>query len=118
MTTPNLSHHDIERVRFALASGGWLKGREISKRFGIPGRLIRAVAEQTGEIISGQRGYRLVKFASAEEIRECIADLRSRAWHLEQRAAKYERHLLPSGHKVSRKVRPVLSFQGEDLPLW
>lgn len=95
-TRPTPSHHDIERVKFALACGGWMKGREITRRYGIPNRLIRAVAEATGEIISGQRGYRLVKFASAEEIRSSIADLRSRCRHLEARAQRLERHIVPT----------------------
>ena len=58
------SDTDIERVKFALAGGYWIKGRDISKRYGIPYRNIRAVAEKTGDVISGQNGYRLASHAT------------------------------------------------------
>lgn len=91
------SDTDIERVKFALAGGYWIKGRDISKRYGIPYRNIRAVAEKTGDVISGQNGYRLASHATTAEIRRAIADLRSRSSRIADRALKLERHLTGDG---------------------
>ena len=97
MTRGKPSDSDIERVKCALAGGYWIKGRDISMRYGIPYRNIRAVAEKTGDVISGQNGYRLASHATTAEIHRAIADLRSRSNRIAERAIKIERHLTGDG---------------------
>ena len=77
---------DIFRVMAALQGGFWRKGRHIVLLDRIPARKIRAVAECTGDIISGQQGYKLLSAATPDEISAAIADLRSRARHIDNRA--------------------------------
>lgn len=89
---PTINQPDIDRVLRALAHGQWMKGREVTRLHGIPFRKIRAVAEQTGEIISGQKGYKLTRYATPEERNACIADLESRANHMRARAMLIRRY--------------------------
>ena len=48
------------------------------------------VAEETGEVISSQAGYKLTCNASPEDIRIALADLYSRANHIYARARLLE----------------------------
>lgn len=92
---PTVDEAARDRVLTALAGGRWIKARELSARFGIPSRLIRAVAEETGDVISGQRGYKLARHATPKEIEAAIADLESRVLHLSARANRHRRYLVP-----------------------
>ena len=64
------------------------------------GRMIRAVcAEKPDYFLSSQKGYKLVKYATDEEIGISIADLRSRIRHLEDRAGALECALTQRHHQ-------------------
>ena len=90
---PQLRREHVHEVKRALSAGHWLKGREIEARSRIPTRLIRAVAEDTGQVISGPNGYKLIACASNEEIELAIADLESRIKHLQARADRHRAYL-------------------------
>lgn len=92
-TKPRVKPHEAERVLSGLSHGHWEKGRSLANRLRIPGRTIRAVAEQTGEIISGQKGYKLACEATNDELTAAQADLLSRSRHLQARADLIQRHL-------------------------
>ena len=82
MNTP-----EVQEVLQALSHGQWEKGRDLSLRTGIEGRMIRAAAEAAdGEIISSQQGYRLTKHATQAERDIAYADLLSRACAIHKRA--------------------------------
>ena len=84
---------DIHRLTMALSPGHWIKGRDLQRNLGFPTRMIRAVAEATGEVISGELGYKLTTRASSVEIEIARADLLSRARHIDARARKLQRVL-------------------------
>jgi hypothetical protein len=53
----------------ALRGQGWVTAKRLSFHLGTSDRLLRAFAEQSqGEIISGQKGYKLSAEATLEEI--------------------------------------------------
>lgn len=67
----------------ALADGRWHTAREL----GINDRVLRLVAEQSaGEIISGQRGYKLTRHATLDEVTHAEHWLRSQATKMLRRA--------------------------------
>ena len=55
--------------------GGWLTRRELMDRFGLKdSRVLRAGREASnGRILAGQRGYKLTRCATGEEIRVSLA---------------------------------------------
>ena len=85
---PRIRPEDATRLKQVLACGRWIKGRELVSRFGFNHRIIRAIAEETGEIISGQQGYKLASLATDDELKRALADLESRANHIMARAGK------------------------------
>lgn len=89
---------DIDLVMVALRHGKWIKGRQIAKYFKIPNRKIRAVAEATGDIISGPKGYRLAAEATDEEIRHAYNDLMSRSRRIAERAQRMAKHIKENNH--------------------
>ena len=53
----------------ALAGGGWLNAMKLKVLTGLSDRQLRAAANASdGQIISGQKGYRLTREATLEEI--------------------------------------------------
>jgi hypothetical protein len=85
----------------ALHDGKWHKGKDIN----MESRMIRAVcAAEPGEFLSGQQGYKLVRYSTDAEINESIADLRSRVSHLNERAAGLETVL------VTRQGQKEMSY--------
>lgn len=93
MTQVRPSPADVHQVKQALASGRWIKSRYLVS-LGIEKRKIRAVAQATGDVISGQQGYKLTSCASHQEIETAVADLRSRSNQIAARATRLEsRHL-------------------------
>lgn len=90
---PKIDPADANRIYAILEGGRWVKGRELAERARVPVRLIRAIAEETGAIISSQAGYKLTKKATRQEIEISIADLRSRAEHINARANRLTEYL-------------------------
>lgn len=83
---PRAQPADISRIKTVLREGNWIKGRDLARMANVPRRLIRAAAEETGEIISSQQGYKLAVKASADELVQAQNDLLSRSAHLRSRA--------------------------------
>lgn len=87
---PKLKQPDVDRVLYALRHGRWVKGRKLCAQTGVAYRLIRAIAQETGEIISSQQGYKLTEHATPEELAAAHADLVSRATKIHRRASLLE----------------------------
>jgi hypothetical protein len=66
-----------------------MTGRECTESYK---RIPRALASASGWIISGQRGYRHLKHATAEEVQRCCATMESEAKKLAERAARLRRN--------------------------
>jgi hypothetical protein len=88
-----LNPEHAERIRHALAGGAWIGRRLLATIARVPERSIRLFAEQTGEVISSQRGYKLKSRATDVEMVESARDLESRARHLLDRAASIRAHM-------------------------
>ncbi|MEY4387200.1 MAG: hypothetical protein RLY20_2483 [Verrucomicrobiota bacterium] len=70
-----------------LEDGGWHKGRELAARLRTNERVLRQIAsDSSGAVLSGQRGYRLTKSATIEEIDHAERWLLSQARHMTDRA--------------------------------
>ena len=84
---PKAKTEDCRELWRILSDGQWHLGREIPMN----NRMIRAVcAEKPEHFLSSQKGYKLVKYATDDEIDIAIADLRSRIRHLDDRAGALE----------------------------
>lgn len=73
-----------------LSRGQWVKGDRLAHETGVNRRLIRAMAEETGCLISGQNGYKRTDLGTADELEHALNDYRSRANKLNARAGKTE----------------------------
>lgn len=88
---------DYQKLTAALSGGDWLKARDIRLRTGLAPRTIRAMAERHGDALIGTgNGYRLVAFASVEELEQAHRSLISRAKKLFARASALKRARPPS----------------------
>ena len=84
---PRVSDERLATMKEALSDGTWKTAREISIVLGTSDRSVRAVAEASvGEIISGQKGYKLTSKATIAEIHRAESWLRSQAKRMIQRA--------------------------------
>jgi hypothetical protein len=73
-------------------ASGWLKARDLMTLLDFDDRKLRALANASrGTVISGQRGYRLTRHATIEEIDRCTAMLRSQSKAMDQRALEISR---------------------------
>lgn len=72
---------------------GWLTAREIAAASGdrVDDRQVRALAAASPSIISGQRGYRHLRHASAEEIDHAASWLESQARAMLDRSVRIRR---------------------------
>ena len=78
---------DTEAMKAALAGAGWKTARQIAQALGFDDRYLRLCAEASrGEIISGQKGYKLTREATPEEIQHAEAWLVSQAKRMMDRA--------------------------------
>ncbi len=74
-----------------LSDGRWHKAAEIALNVGIGPRAIRELAEETGDFIGGQEGYKRADLATQEERDHAVASLKSRAGKIQRRARSLER---------------------------
>lgn len=76
------------RVMAIMADGKWRTAKEIAERCsGLNERTMRIIAERSdGELIGGQRGYRLTQFATAIEARRAESWLQSQGRKMIARA--------------------------------
>ena len=79
------------------ASGRWWTAAELRRATGdrLGDRELRALASASEWILSGQRGYKHLEAATAEEIDHAAAWLESQARKMEQRAIRLRR----AGHR-------------------
>ena len=82
----------LDELRALLEERGWLTASQISAATGWNDRVIRQLAEASrGEIMSGQKGYRLTREASADERDHSAAWLESQARKMLVRAHRIRR---------------------------
>ena len=86
------SHEQIMRF---LRDGKWHKAAEIALNVGIGPRAIRELAEETGDFIGGQEGYKRADLATQEERDHAVASLKSRAGKISRRARDLEKLCAP-----------------------
>lgn len=87
------------RVMALLSDGEWHTARSVCGLLvGITDRALRQIAEDSnGEIISGQLGYRLTKFATRKELNHAERWLLSQARHMQERVIQIRRARNRSG---------------------
>ncbi len=75
-----------------LRGQGWITARQIYRLLGFSDRKVRAIAAASeGQIISGQRGYKLTMEATLGEVQHAEAWLRSQSKQMDQRALEISR---------------------------
>ena len=67
--------NELERI--LRWNGGWMLSRTIQRKYGVTARDIRAMAQASCRVISGNKGYRHMHSATMEEIGENIARRRA-----------------------------------------
>lgn len=83
---------DPARLMQFLRGREWTTAREIFNRSGITDRQARSLAAASeGQIISGQRGYKLTQEATIEEVQHAAGWLRSQANEMTHRALEIDR---------------------------
>lgn len=81
----------LAHLRLALEGRGWLSARVLAHELGTTDRALRQAASlSAGAIVSGPRGYCLTREASVEDVRHCVAMLRSQAARMVKRAAEID----------------------------
>lgn len=87
---PRISPADLAAVESFLRGRGWVKAKDFPRIW--TERKIRALANASeGRIISGQRGYRLTREATIEEVRQASTWLRHQAEEMRRRALEIDR---------------------------
>lgn len=89
-------HHrvslDVDRLRQWLIGRGWRKAKEISVALYFNERYSRRLAsDSSGEIISGQCGYKLTCESTMEEVQHSVNFLRSQADQMRERSMAIDR---------------------------
>lgn len=75
-----------------LHERGWVSGREICASKQWTERLVRLLAAASvGQVLSGQRGYKLTREASPDELHHATAWLESQAKQMSERAGQIRR---------------------------
>ena len=90
-TKPKFIIPQVQRVMTLLADGEWHKAEEIKKYAVVDPRVVRIIAEKTGQLIGGAQGYKRTDMADPEEIWHARNSLRSRARKLLKRAKRLEK---------------------------
>lgn len=82
-----------DRFLEALQDGQWVKGSTLAARLHTSDRCIRLMANQSGgRVLSGQKGYRLTRFCTLDEITHAENWLRSQARQMLKRSLEIRRH--------------------------
>ena len=94
---PRVKREHCVKLWHALADGKFHKAKELPMN----SRMIRAVcAEHPRYFLSTQQGYKRADHATADELANSIADLRSRIKHIDARASALE-SVLAGGRDVA-----------------
>lgn len=68
---PNVERFHIDTMIAALRGKGWQTSKALGARKEADKRILRAIAEESeGQIISGQKGYKLTLESTADEVGE------------------------------------------------
>ena len=79
--------NEYEKLTSSLESGEWKTARELQTRTGLNDRTLRSLAhESKGQVISGQLGYKLTKYATSDEVSHAANWLRHQASKMSDRA--------------------------------
>lgn len=82
----------MDRFLEQLSDGQWHRAKELSWSLHTSDRVIRMMAEKSaGRVISGQEGYRLLRYATNDEIDHAEAWLLSQANRMRERALEIRR---------------------------
>lgn len=82
----------LDRMLSILSDGSWVKGKYLCAVLHTNERIVRRIADlSAGQIISSDQGYRLIRYASLDEIEHAQARLLSQAKKMQERALQYER---------------------------
>lgn len=92
-SAPAVDEADLALFVFLLCDApDWIKARDLCPLMNCDDRKLRAIASASrGTIISGNRGYRLTRLATIQEIDHCTAQLRSQADSMTARALQIAR---------------------------
>jgi len=90
---PPVDETDLAQLLTILNSApDWLKAKTLTQMTSFDDRKLRAIASASrGQIISGQRGYRLTRHATIEEIDRCYSALISQSNAMTERALQIQR---------------------------
>ena len=70
---------ELAQVLFHLEFKNWVKADDLKSATNIPKRTLRYMAEKSGKIISGNKGYKHASNASQDELWHCINMCMSRS---------------------------------------
>ena len=97
---PGVDERDLYTLIYLLDDCDWTLASDIP---GFSDRKLRTLANaSSGKIISGNRGYKLTRNATIQEIDECTSRLRSQADRMNQRVIEINR--VYHGHQTSRNT--------------
>lgn len=89
---PDLTELHAGELLVALKGAGWLTARHLTKRLDLTDRQLRAAANASdGQVISGQKGYRLTREATLEEIDHAAHWLSHQAQEMHRRSIAIQR---------------------------
>lgn len=96
----------LEVFAYLTQQDRWCTQREITNATGIGGSEMRRIANYHPQTyIGGQRGYRLVKQATGDEIENAVRCLLSRAEKIMHRARSLQRYTFERNRSARRLAR-------------
>lgn len=91
-TKPALASGELDTLLRTLRGRDWMTRRQLEKETNFTDRTIRGLANASdGQIISGQKGYKLTRESTLEEIRHAANWLKHQAAEMQRRAIAIER---------------------------
>jgi hypothetical protein len=104
---PNVSRFQVDTMIAALRNKGWQTAKALGARKEGEKRFLRAIAESSeGQIISGQKGYKLTLEATLEEI-AATAWMKSQAKKMLHRWISIQR----VAHPTIAAAKTMISFE-------
>jgi hypothetical protein len=83
---------ELARLESALSNGKWMSAKRLFIYTGLNDREVRYLAQASdGRIITGNKGYKLIRHASVIEVNECCDRLRSQASRMIGRVIQIQR---------------------------
>lgn len=124
---PHVCAERVQELRVALADGQWHTARQLAEQ-GFDDRELRQIRQEAREdFVTGNRGYKLARFCTAEEFAECLGRHESqvremqltivalqRSYHRALRAPR--RETISGGRGQESAVSPALSTSSTPNP--